>query len=150
MQLLIAVYGAPHNNCGRPHKLQVGPHKLLVEILAGVLTGTEIRAASLADEMARAAALLATNKPINNQGLTQVVRAWDKHDTTRLGGAFTPATGGVVDKNRNAAVFVENALNNPSTKITQLSGGAVKYRLPTGQGFRIEADGRFNFIDPNI
>ncbi len=95
-----------------------------------------------------AAALINANMPFNNTGLSQAARAWDKHDTTRLGGTYEPISGNVTTKNQLAEKFVLDTLSNPDTTIKNLPGGGTEYRLPNGQGFRFDTNGKFGLLDP--
>jgi len=88
------------------------------------------------------------NKPINGQGMSAAVRAWEKH-AGREGGTFEPLKGNVAQKNESASKFVSDVLSNPGTVKTVLSRGGVEYRLPSGQGIRYNADGSFSgFLEP--
>ncbi|MDC9591392.1 hypothetical protein PSI23_19410 [Xenorhabdus sp. XENO-10] len=90
------------------------------------------------------------NKPINNQGLSAVARAWDKH-AGRLGGTFKPLKGNITQKNAAAEQFVRSVLNNPNTVRNKLARGGFEYRLPNGKGIRFNADGSFNTVlDPKV
>ena len=95
-----------------------------------------------------ATVLSAANKPFNDSGLSQGARAWDKHDTSRLGGTFPPLTGNSAQKNETVANWVTSVVQNPNTNIAKLSSGAIEYRAPSGQGFIIEPNGQFNILDP--
>ena len=93
-------------------------------------------------------AVLAANRPFGTSGQTQAARAWDKHDTSRPGGTYPPARGNQEAKNANAANFVNSTVTNPNVVITTLPRGGTEYRLPNGQGFRVEPNGNFNLLDP--
>jgi uncharacterized protein RhaS with RHS repeats len=89
------------------------------------------------------------NKPFNDSGLSAAARAWEKH-SGRPGGTFPPLRGNVEQKNATADEFVRRVLTDPNTVRTDLSKGAVEYRLPNnGQGIRFEPNGRVNFVDPS-
>ena len=90
----------------------------------------------------------AVNRPHNGTGQTQGARSWDKHDTSRPGGTYPPARGNQGAKNQNAEDFVRDTMNNPDLAVINLSRGGVEYRLPNGQGFRVNPDGKFDFVDP--
>ncbi|WP_221411441.1 hypothetical protein [Rheinheimera tangshanensis] len=90
----------------------------------------------------------AANKPINDQGLSEAARAWEKH-AGRAGGVFEPLKGNPAQKNEAASQFVNKVLNNTNTVRTNLSRGGVEYRLPDGSGIRYDSDGSFSgFLDP--
>lgn len=92
--------------------------------------------------------ILSANKPINDQGLSEVARAWEKH-AGRPGSVFKPLKGDIVQKNDLANQFVSDLLNNKSTIKTDLSRGGVEYRLPDGRGVRYDSDGSFSgVLDP--
>lgn len=74
--------------------------------------------------------------------------SWDKHDTCRPGGTFSVLTGNTEEKNRKANEWIYGVVTNPETTQTSLPSGAVRYRLPSGQGVIFEADGKVNFVDP--
>ncbi|MET3442248.1 filamentous hemagglutinin [Variovorax paradoxus] len=93
-------------------------------------------------------ALSAASQPFRETGLSQAARAWDKHDLSRPGGTYPPLTGNTAAKNEAAAQFVVSVLKNPDVKVTALSRGGTEYRLPNGQGFRVEPNGQFNLVDP--
>ncbi len=88
------------------------------------------------------------SRPINSSGLSQAARAWDKHDTSRPGGTFPVLTGNAEEKNKKANEWIYDVVTNPETTQQRLPSGAVRYRLPSGQGVIFEADGRVNFVDP--
>ncbi len=92
--------------------------------------------------------LIQANKPINDSGLSQVARAWDKHDTSRPGGTFDSLAGNATAKNEYVNNWLTNLLTNPQTTRTNLPGGGVEYRLPNGQGARFESNGAVNLVDP--
>jgi hypothetical protein len=106
-------------------------------------------AAAEIDAAEKAAALSAANAPINKQGLSEAARAWDKHAYRKGGSTFEPLSGSTAERNEMASRFVQGVLDNPATVRTQLGRGGVEYRGPTGQGFRIDADGTFSgVLDP--
>lgn len=88
------------------------------------------------------------NKPINDTGLSQAARSWDKHDTSRPGGTVDPLAGNAAAKNEHVNSWVRDLLTNPKTTRTNLPGGGVEYRLPNGRGARFESNGAVNLIDP--
>ncbi|QPF73473.1 filamentous hemagglutinin N-terminal domain-containing protein [Roseateles sp. DAIF2] len=92
--------------------------------------------------------LAQANKPINDTGLSQATRAWDKHDTSRPGGTFEPLAGNTAGKNEYVKNWIRDLLTNSQTVRTNLPGGAVEYRLQNGQGVRFESSGKVNFVDP--
>jgi hypothetical protein len=114
----------------------VGPLSPLPSLGQGTMTQAEYQAFS------------AANRAYNGTGQTQAARAWDKHDTSRPGGTYPVATGNQAAKNVNAENFVRNTMNHPSVVVTNLPRGGTQYRLPNGQGFRIEPNGNFNLLDP--
>ncbi|WP_258536653.1 hypothetical protein [Pantoea dispersa] len=88
------------------------------------------------------------SEPTNEQGLSAVVRAWEKH-AGRPDGVFEPLKGNPTQKSEAANQFVNEVLNNKSTIKTELSRGGVEYRLPDGRGVRYNSDGSFSgFLDP--
>lgn len=88
------------------------------------------------------------NEPYSSQGLSNIARAWEKHQG-RPGGTFEPLTGNVSQKNATASKFLQNLFNNPSTSRTELPRGGVDYRSPNGQGARFNADNTFSgVLDP--
>ena len=94
------------------------------------------------------AVLNAANAPASKQGLSEVARAWDKH-ALRAGSTFKPLTGNVANKNEMGSKFIQGVLDNPKTIRSELGRGGVEYRGPTGQGFRLDADGTFSgVLDP--
>jgi hypothetical protein len=91
----------------------------------------------------------AANQPFNSSGLTQGVREWEKHMIDRAGGTgtFPMLIGNNEEKVAIVNAWLRDLANSPNVVIRTLSGGATQYRLPNGQGVRIESNGRFLLID---
>ncbi|WP_432807498.1 hypothetical protein [Proteus hauseri] len=100
------------------------------------------------DKFSKDDLILSANKPVNNQGMSEAARGWEKH-AGRKGGVFNPLKGNVEQKNAAANNFVNEVLNNKSTVKENLARGGVEYRLPDGRGIRYNSDGSFSgFLDP--
>jgi filamentous hemagglutinin len=92
--------------------------------------------------------LAEANAPINQSGISQATRAWDKH-AGRPGGTFEPLSGTTAEKNAAVSNWINDVLINPQTTMTQLRRGGVEYRLPNGQGVVFEPGGKVNLLDPS-
>jgi len=91
--------------------------------------------------------LAEANAPINEAGISQAARAWDKH-AGRSGGTFESLSGTTAQKNATVSNWINEVLTNPQTTMTQLERGGVSYRLPNGQGVVFEPGGKVNLLDP--
>ena len=96
-------------------------------------------------------------RPYNETGLSELSRAWSKHQR-RVGsrggrdtGTFEPLKGNNSQKNATTEQWLRDLLRDPRTTYKQHPSGAYDYRLPNGQGIRFEADGTFDTVlDPPL
>lgn len=75
--------------------------------------------------------IASANKPINNQGMSDAVRAWEKHPG-RPGGTVELLKSNQAQKNAAAENFIRDLLNDPSTVRNELSRGGIEYRASNG------------------
>ncbi|WP_445116765.1 two-partner secretion domain-containing protein [Acinetobacter sp. WZC-1] len=88
------------------------------------------------------------NIVVTKDGLTAAARKLSSH-AQRTGGTFPKPTGNIAQQNAQAEEILRNILNNPQTRVTNLTRGGIEYRMPNGQGVRYNADGSFSsFLDP--
>ena len=88
-------------------------------VQAGNMTAELVTHRPVAEVVAEA------NAPINEAGISQATRAWDKL-AGRPGGTFDPLTGTTAEKNAIVSNWVNEVLTNPQTTRTQLPRGGVE------------------------